>query len=293
MPLTVEELDRIAALTLAHYNERAEDFWEGTRDHDVSQNIAALLRHMGGTPPFTILDVGCGPGRDLKTFTELGHLAIGLEGAQRLAAMARVYSRCEVWEQNLLALHLPAERFDGLFANAVLFHVPSEELPQVLRTLHAALKPGGVLFSSNPRGEGQEGWHGGRYCAFHGLPTWRGHMAAVGFAELEHSTGQWGCRRNSSRGWRVSGGSEPPAAARARCECECRHRLRSRLSADQRVERPPDGTWSDEGHECQSGDRAGNVRIVIHASDAGPAREHAERQVAERRVRSARPSSTR
>ena len=100
--------------------------------------------------------------------------------------MARAYSRCEVWEQNLLALHLPVERFDGLFANAVLFHVPSEELPRVLRTLHAALKPGGVLFSSNPRGEGQEGWHGGRYAAFHDLPTWRGHMVAAGFAELEH-----------------------------------------------------------------------------------------------------------
>jgi SAM-dependent methyltransferase len=144
-PLTVEELDHIAALTLAHYNERAEDFWRGTRDHDVSQNIAALLRHVEATPPFTILDVGCGPGRDLKTFTELGHRAIGLEGTQRLASMARAYSRCEVWEQNLLALHLPAERFDGLFANAVLFHVPSEALPRVLRTLHAALKPGGVL----------------------------------------------------------------------------------------------------------------------------------------------------
>ena len=186
MPLTVEELERITALTLAHYDERAEDFWQGTRDHDVSQNIAALLRHIEGTPPFTILDVGCGPGRDLRTFTELGHLAIGLEGAQRLAAMARAYSRCEVWEQNLLALHLPAERFDGLFANAVLFHVPSEELPRVLRTLHAALKPGGVLFSSNPRGEGQEGWHGGRYGAFHDLATWRGHMAAARFSELEH-----------------------------------------------------------------------------------------------------------
>lgn len=186
MPPTAEELDQIAALTLAHYNEQAEDFWRGTRDHDVSQNIAALLRYMQGTPPFTILDVGCGPGRDLKTFTELGHLAIGLEGAHRLAAMARAYSGCEVWEQNLLDLHLPAERFDGLFANAVLFHVPSEELPRVLRALHAALKPGGVLFSSNPRGQGQEGWNGGRYGAFHDLPTWRAHMATAGFQELEH-----------------------------------------------------------------------------------------------------------
>ena len=186
MPLTAAELDRITALTLAHYNERAEDFWQGTRDHDVSQNIAALLRHIEGTPPFAILDVGCGPGRDLKTFTELGHLAIGVEGAHRLAAMARDYSGCEVWEQNLVALQLPAERFDGVFANAVLFHVPGAELPRVLRTLWTALKPGGVLFSSNPRGEGQEGWNAGRYGAFHDLPTWRAHMSTAGFAELEH-----------------------------------------------------------------------------------------------------------
>ncbi len=186
MPLTREELDRIAALTLAHYNERATDFWQGTRDHDVSQNIAALIRHMEGTPPFTILDLGCGPGRDLKTFTELGHLAIGLEGAPQLAAMARVYSGCAVWEQNLLALDLPPARFDGVFANAVLFHVPSEELPHMLRALHITLKPRGVLFSSNPRGDGQEGWQGGRYGAFHDLQTWRQHMTTAGFAELEH-----------------------------------------------------------------------------------------------------------
>lgn len=186
MPLTVAELDRIAALTLAHYDERAEDFWRGTKDHDVSQNIAALLRHIQAAPPFTILDLGCGPGRDLKTFTDLGHLAIGLDGSPQLAAMARAHSRCEVWEQNLLALQLPAQRFDGVFANAVLFHVPSEELPRVLRALHAALKPGGVLFSSNPRGEGQEGWHGGRYGAFHDWPAWQQHLTAAGFEELEH-----------------------------------------------------------------------------------------------------------
>jgi len=186
MPLSREESDRIATQTLAHYNERASAFWVGTRDHDVSQNVAALLRHLEGTPPFTILDLGCGPGRDLKTFTELGHSAVGLEGAPAFADMARTHSGCEVWEQNLLALQLPAARFDGIFANAVLFHVPSDELPRVLSDLHGALKPRGVLFSSNPRGEGQEGWQGGRYGAFHDLQTWRRHMTAAGFVELEH-----------------------------------------------------------------------------------------------------------
>ena len=186
MSLTHEELDRIAGGTLAHYNERADDFWRGTRDHDVSQNIAALLRHLEGTPPFRILDLGCGPGRDLKSFTELGHAAIGLEGAPKFAQMARAYSGCEVWEQNLLALELPAAQFDGVFANAVLFHVPGAELSRVLGELHATLEPRGVLFSSNPRGDGQEGWQGGRYGAYHDLQRWRGLMTAAGFDELEH-----------------------------------------------------------------------------------------------------------
>ena len=44
MKLNPQNLQKIAADTLDYYDQRAEDFWEGTRDHDVSQNIAALLR---------------------------------------------------------------------------------------------------------------------------------------------------------------------------------------------------------------------------------------------------------
>jgi SAM-dependent methyltransferase len=176
----------ISARTLEHYERSAEAFWEGTRDHDVRQNIEALLRHIEGAPPCRILDFGCGPGRDLAAFTALGHVAIGLEGASRLAEMARANSGCDVWEQDFLALDLPPSSFDGIFANASLFHVPTSELPRVLRELRAALKPRGVLFSSNPRGHNEEGWAGERYGAWHDLETWRGYMTAAGFEELEH-----------------------------------------------------------------------------------------------------------
>jgi SAM-dependent methyltransferase len=181
-----DDLDRITRETLAHYEQRADDFWAGTRDHDVSQNIAALLRHIEGAPPWTILDFGCGPGRDLRAFRERGCEAIGLEGAPRFAAMAREYSGCEVWEQDFLALDLPAERFDGIFANAALFHVPARELARVLGQLRGALKPRGVLFSSNPRGNNDEGWSRGRYGAYHDYDTWLKHLSAAGFDELEH-----------------------------------------------------------------------------------------------------------
>jgi SAM-dependent methyltransferase len=186
MPLNPQDLEKITGFTLNHYNRHAEEFWQGTRDHDVRQNIEALLQAIQGEPPFTILDFGCGPGRDLKAFRELGHIAIGLDGAPHFVGMARAYSGCEIWQQDFLELDLPESAFDGIFANAALFHVPGQELPRVLRELQATLKPGGVLFSSNPRGHNEEGWSFGRYGAYHDLAAWRRYLSEAGFAEILH-----------------------------------------------------------------------------------------------------------
>jgi SAM-dependent methyltransferase len=186
MKLAPDDLEHIASNTLEHYASRAEDFFEGTKDHDVSQNIDALLKHIQGAAPFSILDFGCGPGRDLRTFSLMGHRPIGLEGCEKFTRMARAYSGCEVWHQDFLRLDLPASRFDGIFANASLFHVPRQELPRILRELHAALKPSGTLFSSNPRGHNEEGWKGGRYGTYHDLNAWRALLTEAGFLELDH-----------------------------------------------------------------------------------------------------------
>jgi len=184
--LSSEELAKTSLVTLAHYNAHADSFWEGTRDHDVRQNRDALLQNLHGQGPFRILDFGCGPGRDLKVFRELGHEPIGLEGAKRFVELARQYTGCEVWNQDFLKLELPPEYFDGIFANAVLFHVPSQELPRVLKELWVALKPEGVLFSSNPRGDNEEGWNGQRYGCYYNWDQWRQLVVAAGFVEISH-----------------------------------------------------------------------------------------------------------
>lgn len=186
LPPARHDLAAISGRTLADYEQRADDFWAGTCAHDVRQNIDALLAAIEGTPPFSILDFGCGPGRDLKTFADLGHEAVGLDGAARFVAMARAYSGCAVWQQDFLALDLPPARFDGIFANASLFHVPRQELPRVLGELRATLKPRGVLFASNPRGGDEEGWSGARYGSFHSLAGWHRYLVAAGFAEIGH-----------------------------------------------------------------------------------------------------------
>ena len=176
----------MSEITIGHYDRVADDYWYGTRNHDVSQNYEAFLEAIEGKPPFDILDLGCGPGRDLQYFNSMGHAVIGLDGSEALVSLARLNSGCEVLQQNFLAMNLPECRFDGVFANASLFHVPSQELSRILLEISTTLKSRGVLFCSNPRGNNEEGLGGSRYSCFFDLDTWRDYVVDAGFIEVRH-----------------------------------------------------------------------------------------------------------
>ena len=179
------ELDEIENITLSHYENSAESFWLGTRDHDVSQNIDAFLQAMPKDKELDILDFGCGPGRDLSTFKSLGHNPIGLDGSKAFCKMAQEYSGCITLNQQFLKLELQENSFDGIFANASMFHIPSKELSRVLEKLHNALRLGGILFSSNPRGN-NEGWQGERYGHYMEIELSRVYLENAGFRLLQH-----------------------------------------------------------------------------------------------------------
>lgn len=180
-----ESLAEIETATLNHYNQNAESYWLGTKEHDVSQNYAAFLGALPQDEALDILDLGCGPGRDVFYFKSLGHRPVGLDGSEVFCRMARAYSGCRILQQSMLSLDLPALGFDGIFANASLFHVPSRELPRVLNELYAALRPAGILFISNPRGTG-EGWSGQRYGHFMEVDNSREFLANAQFEMLDH-----------------------------------------------------------------------------------------------------------
>lgn len=171
--------------TLEHYESNPIGFWDNTKDHDVSQNITALLSHIQGKHPFQILDFGCGPGRDLKQFTDLGHDAYGLDGSESFCRMAHEYSGCKVYHQNFIDISLPSLFFDGIFANASLFHVPKTDLTSLLQVLHASLKENGIFFSSNPRGNREE-FASTRYCNFMELEEYQQIVELAGFELLDH-----------------------------------------------------------------------------------------------------------
>jgi len=180
--VALEEIERV---TLDHYESNAESFWQGTRDHDVSQNIAAFLQALPQDAALELLDFGCGPGRDLYTFKSLGHRPTGLDGSEAFCRMAHQYSGCPTLHQQFLHLDLGEKQFDGIFANASLFHVPSQELPRVLAALYAVLRPGGILFSSNPRGN-SEGWQGQRYGHYMEFDSSKAFLEQAGFKLLDH-----------------------------------------------------------------------------------------------------------
>jgi hypothetical protein len=64
--------------------------------------------------------------------------------------------------------------------------VPTRAVPRVLGDLHSTLRPGGVLFASNPRGENQEGWNDYRYGAYHDFESWSMLALNAGFEAIDH-----------------------------------------------------------------------------------------------------------
>jgi predicted TPR repeat methyltransferase len=179
------DLVEIERLNIAHYDENAESFRIGTKDHDVSQNIAALLDALPKEKTLDILDFGCGPGRDMCVFKSMGHRPTGLDGSKEFCKMAVKQSGCPTLNQQFLKLELEENRYDGIFANASLFTVPSQELPRVLKELHSALRKDGILFSSNPRGNA-EGWQGQRYGHYMEFEASETFLQQSGFKIIKH-----------------------------------------------------------------------------------------------------------
>jgi SAM-dependent methyltransferase len=179
------KLDHKERSTIEHYSANAESFWEGTKDHDVSQNVGAFLNALPQRKGLDVLDFGCGPGRDLLTFKSLGHCALGLDGSAEFCQMAAQYSGCKVLHQNFVDANLGVDRFDGIFANASLFHVPKEHLSRVLSLMYDALRKGGILFMSNPRGSSEQ-WLGERYGHYMELDVTTHFLTGAGFTVLDH-----------------------------------------------------------------------------------------------------------
>lgn len=111
--------------------------------------------------------------------------------------------------QNFAEPDLPKNRFDGIFANASLFHVPKERIETVLAALLGSLRPDGVLFSSMPRGNDEEGFIGRRYGVYYKDETWLSLCKDAGFDPIHHYYRPDGVSRDQQQ-WLASVWRRPP-----------------------------------------------------------------------------------
>ncbi|KAA6182729.1 class I SAM-dependent methyltransferase [Thiohalocapsa marina] len=141
-----------------YYDANAKAFFAETVAVDMTPLYARFLAHL--PPAAAILDAGCGSGRDTLAFRQRGYALTALEPSAALARLAEAHCGLPVAVLRVQDIAWQ-ERFDGIWACASLLHVPLAELPEVLRRLARALKPGGVLYASFKYGAGERE-HGGR-----------------------------------------------------------------------------------------------------------------------------------
>lgn len=145
--------------TLQYYENNAESFVSGTVNANMHEARQCFLQRLA--PGASILDFGCGSGRDTKAFLELGYRVDAVDGSSELCRMASEYSGISV-KQMLFQDLSAVDMYDGIWACSSILHLPKRELTDVLQKISTALKSEGVLYTSFKYGE-FEGIRNGRY----------------------------------------------------------------------------------------------------------------------------------
>jgi SAM-dependent methyltransferase len=143
------------AATIASYDRTAEGFAARWGDLRLERALNAFASRVTGKR--RVLDLGCGPGRDVDFLTQLACQAVGLDlSAGMLAQARRRLPAAHLVRADLRHIPFAPRTFDGVWACASLLHLPRVELPAALAELSRLLRcPGGVLFVALKSGEGE------------------------------------------------------------------------------------------------------------------------------------------
>lgn len=145
--------------SIDYYNKYAAKEFEETVNQDMSGIRKEFMENLEEGD--TILDLGCGSGRDSLAFYEMGYDVTPLDASEEMCKLAEIHTGLEV-------LHMAFEDidfdkvFDGIWACASLLHTPKEELPEILTKIARALNDRGILYMSFYLGD-YEGFRGERY----------------------------------------------------------------------------------------------------------------------------------
>lgn len=149
------------ASTLEYYRTNADEFVQGTKDVDVSELYAHFLELL--PPGASILDAGCGSGRDTKFFIEQGFKVTAFDYSPEMVRLASSFTGQEVLQLSFEEVSL-SDKFDGVWACASMLHIPKKDMLSTLSKLGTSLKAGGILYISYKYGK-SELMRGGRLFA--------------------------------------------------------------------------------------------------------------------------------
>lgn len=145
--------------TLNYYNENAEEFTASTINVDFTSVQDKFLNKLSSNS--SILDFGCGAGRDTKYFLEKGYIVDAIDGSEELCKLASEYTGIDV-KYMLFQELCDIEKYDGIWACSSILHLPYAELVEVMKRMTVALKDIGIIYTSFKYGN-FEGVRNGRY----------------------------------------------------------------------------------------------------------------------------------
>lgn len=146
-------------MSIEYYNQNAKQFYDGTVDVDMTSLYERFLKgvRVGGS----VLDAGCGSGRDSKAFLSLGYEVCAFDASEPLVALAKEHTGIAVQHRTFDEV-TEQDMYDGIWCCASLLHVQKDQLSGVLQKLSGALKPQGRWYVSFKYGSGER-WENGRY----------------------------------------------------------------------------------------------------------------------------------
>ena len=150
-PYTICIKDKVMyQTTLNYYNTHAKDFIQGTVgvDFHITQERFLAQLEEGAS----ILDFGCGSGRDTKYFLERGYAVEATDGSAELSKLASEYTGISV-KQMLFDELEAVEEYDGIWACASILHLAWADLVVVMRKMVRAVKGEGVIYTSFKYGQ--------------------------------------------------------------------------------------------------------------------------------------------
>lgn len=152
--LISSELD-YREITRRSYDATASSYQDNTLKIEPEVKMADFLSHL--TPGATILDLGCGPGRDAAYFVSKNYRVIGIDISPQMIALAKKsVPQASFIISDIESLNLKNNSVDAIWASASLLHVSKQAMPGVLDSLYRTLKPGGILYVSMKKGSGEE-----------------------------------------------------------------------------------------------------------------------------------------